>query len=404
MTSKQRVHAALKREPVDRVPVFMWFHPETARQLGRLLEIPAAQVGAAMGNDVCQAWVGNNYAMEGIVHEYDEEAHLDDWGIEWVKEGAFNQIRHSPLKSATDAQIAAYRFPEHRFQALLANLAPVMAQAEEMFAGCDVSPCVFEMMWRLRGMENAILDLGDESPVINGLLERCGDFARQLAELACGRFALDWLWTGDDIGGQQAMIISPECWRRQIGPHLAPVVAVGKSRGLWVAFHSCGAVRPIIADLIAMGVDVLNPVQGNCPGMNPLELKSEFGRQLAFMGGVDNQELLPRGSAAAVRREIARLLEGMTAGGGGYILAASHTVPPETPQENIFAMYEAAGISRQEIFDKAAGIRRHAAAAASGTGVGVAASSSTPSTACGRARTSAALPARDAATNNNPRV
>jgi uroporphyrinogen decarboxylase len=91
--------------------------------------------------------------------------------------------------------------------------------------------------------------------------------------------------------------------------------------------------------------------------MDPLELKKEFGKQLAFMGGVDTQGVLPSGTVDEVRRATAGLIEGMTADGGGFILAASHTVPPETPDENIFAMYAEAGISREEIFDRAAGIR-----------------------------------------------
>jgi len=72
---------------------------------------------------------------------------------------------------------------------------------------------------------------------------------------------------------------------------------------------------------------------------------------------VDTQELLPRGTPEDVRRATERLFEGMTADGGGYILAASHSVPPETPDENIFAMYEAAGLSRGKIFDAAADMR-----------------------------------------------
>jgi uroporphyrinogen decarboxylase len=310
-----------------------------------------------MGNDVCQAWVGNNYAMEGIVHQHEGETHIDDWGIEWVKEGCFNQIRRSPLQDAGEEEMAGYRFPEPRIEALLDNMRPVMAQAEEMFIGCDASPCAFELMCRVRGMENAILDLAEDSLVTGQLLQRAGEFSLHLAQAACDRFALDWLWTGDDVGGQQCIMMSPECWRERIRPLLDRVFQVGKSRGLWVAYHSCGAIRPIIGDLVEMGLDVLNPIQGNCPGMEPLELKREFGDKLAFMGGVDTQELLPRGSAVAVRREIARLLEGMTADGGGYILAASHTVPPETPLENIFAMYEVAGIGREQILDRAAAIR-----------------------------------------------
>jgi uroporphyrinogen decarboxylase len=99
--------------------------------------------------------------------------------------------------------------------------------------------------------------------------------------------------------------------------------------------------------------------------MDALELKREYGRDLAFMGGVDTQELLPKASAAEVRRTTEALIGGMTADGGGYILAASHTVSPETPDENIFAMYEAAGIGRAEIFDRAAAIRRRESAAVS---------------------------------------
>jgi len=146
-------------------------------------------------------------------------------------------------------------------------------------------------------------------------------------------------------------------WRELIRPHLQRVVDVGKVKGLPVAYHSCGAIRPIIPDLIEMGINVLNPIQCTCPGMDPLELKREFGDRLAFMGGVDTQYLLPNGTVGDVHRATTRLLEGMTSGGGGYILAASHTVPPETPDDNLFAMYEEVGISREEILDRAAGIR-----------------------------------------------
>jgi uroporphyrinogen decarboxylase len=80
------------------------------------------------------------------------------------------------------------------------------------------------------------------------------------------------------------------------------------------------------------------------------------------MGGLDTQDVLPFGSVDEVRRTTARLIEGMTSGGGGYILAASHTIPPETPDDNIFAMYAEAGISKEEIFDRAAVIRAQVAA------------------------------------------
>jgi len=357
MTPKERVKATLQKQPVDRVPIYMWLHPKTATRLGALLEIPSTRVAEALGDDIRQTWVNNNFAMEGIVHQHNGEQHLDAWGIGWVKEGEFNQIEHFPLLNASWEEIEAYRFPEEQLEILLKPMDKLTQIAGDFFLGCDVSPCVFEMYWRLRGMESAMMDLlGDTGPA-GLLLARCADFAILLAEKACRRFPLDWLWTGDDVAGQQGMMLSPSLWRALVKPHLRRVVAVGKANGLPVAYHCCGAVRPIIPDLIEIGINVLNPIQCNCPGMEPVELKREFGTQLAFMGGVDTQEVLPNGSADDVYAATTRLLEGMMRDGGGYILAASHTIPPETPDENIFAMYAAAGVSREDIFDRAAEIR-----------------------------------------------
>ena len=362
MNSKQRVHAALRREPVDRLPVFMWFHPQTAQRLAGLLEIPASCLAEAVGDDVRQTWVNNNYAMEGIVHENEGESHVDLWGVQWTKQYGFNQITGFPLAAASRDEVLRYQFPLDHLEELMRLMLPVMANAKDYFIGCDVSPCVYEMYWRLRGIEMALLDMVEAPDFANEMLKRCADFSLELSRAALERYDLDWLWTGDDVSSQFSMLMSPATWRALIKPHLARITAAGKAKGLWVAYHCCGALRPIIPDLIEIGVDVLNPVQCNCPGMDPLELKAEFGKQMAFMGGVDTQGLLPTGSVDEVRRASARLIEGMTRDGGGYILAASHTIPPETPDENIFAMYQEAGISREEIFDRAAQIRRSLAA------------------------------------------
>ena len=223
------------------------------------------------------------------------------------------------------------------------------------------------MYWRLRGMKCALIDMATDRALASRMLRKCADFAVALAKRACSRFPLDWLWTGDDVASQEGMIFSPSMWRDLVKPALARVVAVGRSHELWIAYHCCGSLRPIIPDLIEIGVDVLNPVQGNCPGMDPLDLKREFGESLTFMGGMDTQDLLPNGSAADVRRRTERLISGMMSGGGGYILAASHSIPPETPDENIFAMYEAAGITRDDILDRAAQIRARLVPAAMGS-------------------------------------
>jgi len=357
LDSRERVHAALKRQATDRVPIWFWFHPETCRRLAAALAIPPSCVADALGDDIRQTWVGNNQAMEGIVHDRDGEGHTDPWGIRWVRQGGFNQVERSPLEGAGEQEIRGYEFPYGHTDELLAAMDSVIDSQGRRFIGCDISPCLLELMFRVRGMEPALLDLAGSPEASGAFLKKAADFSIHIAQEACSRFPLDWLWTGDDVGSQRAMMISPRRWREAIGPELARIFAAGKSHRVRVAYHSCGSIRPIIPDLIAMGLDVLNPIQSGCPGMDPAELKREFGKDLAFMGGLDTQHLLPEGTPGEVFRATKDLIDVMTDGGGGYILAASHSVPPETPLENIFAMYEAAGVTREQIRDNAADIR-----------------------------------------------
>ena len=104
-------------------------------------------------------------------------------------------------------------------------------------------------------------------------------------------------------------------------------------------YHTDGAVRPLIPDLIEMGVDVLNPIQPGTAGMEPAALKRDFGARLSFHGGVDIVGLLPTGSPADVR-EAARRLARELGQDGGYIMAGSHHIQLDTPLENIFALYD----------------------------------------------------------------
>jgi uroporphyrinogen decarboxylase len=342
---------------VDRVPIFLWFHPDTADRLASALAIPVRHLPAALGDDIRQAWVGNNYAMEGIVHDREGDTHSDDWGIAWIRVGLFNQVYHSPLDGAPEDVVRQYNFPHGRIPNLLRSMEPVLPHQGEFFLGCDVSPTLFEMICRIRGMEQAILDLVENPALAEDLLEKATVFASALAEAACTQFPLDWLWTGDDVAGQESLMMSPLTWRTLIGPRLARIAAVGKKHHLPVAYHCCGAMRSIIPDLLGMGIDVLNPIQCHCRDMDARELKREFGRHVTFMGGLDTIDLIPRGTPEEVFRETRRLIEVMTEDGGGYILAASHTVPPETPMENIFALYEAAGETKEHILDRAATLR-----------------------------------------------
>lgn len=111
------------------------------------------------------------------------------------------------------------------------------------------------------------------------------------------------------------------------------------SAGAYVFYHSDGSIRPILPDMIAAGIDILNPIQWRCRGMEREALKQDLGDQVILHGGVDNQFTLPFGSVDEVRAEVLENLA-VLGKGGGYILAPCHNIQAVSPAENIVAMYE----------------------------------------------------------------
>ncbi len=147
---------------------------------------------------------------------------------------------------------------------------------------------------------------------------------------------------GDDVATHTGMFISPEDYRRYVKPRHAQIIQYIKKRTkAKIILHCCGACKPVIGDYIDIGVDALNPTQTSADGMDPFELKREFGKDITFWGGIDVIHLLPRGSVADVQREVKRHIDAL-APGGGYVFAPSHIIQRFTPPQNVIAMYQTA--------------------------------------------------------------
>lgn len=151
---------------------------------------------------------------------------------------------------------------------------------------------------------------------------------------------VDMIWTGDDVGSQHDMLISPRLWRKYLKPRMATFIAELKAinPSVKVAYHTDGNVERIIPDLIEIGLDVLNPVQPAC--MDPAKLKKQYGKNLCFWGTIDEQHTLPFGTPSDVEAEV-RLRVETVGKDGGLILGPTHHVQLDTPMENFWAMVNA---------------------------------------------------------------
>ncbi len=199
----------------------------------------------------------------------------------------------------------------------------------------------FLIYCQLRGLEQAFVDLVADPEMVCACLDKLFDLAyeqtRRIFEALPGR--VDISYVAEDFGAQEALLMSPKTIREIFVPRMRRMIELVHEAGARVFFHSDGAVRPILPDMIEAGIDVLNPIQWRCAGMEREGLKNDFGGQVVFHGGVDNQETLAFGTVDDVRREVEENVA-ILGKGGGYILAPCHNIQAITPPENVVALYE----------------------------------------------------------------
>jgi uroporphyrinogen decarboxylase len=271
----------------------------------------------------------------------------DVWGIHrravGPELGAYDELESFPLQAAESiGDLERYRWPEPDWwdfgplPDLVRRLDPEGRHHLRWRIGS-----VFETAWQLRGMQELLVDLVAEPEIPRYLMGRIADVhvenTRRVLDLVGDRLDLVYLY--DDVAAQNSLLISPQTWRGEIRPHHARLVELAHGRGVPVMYHCDGAVVPLIPELIELGVDVLNPIQPDARGMDPRALKDAFGDRLAFHGGVDIVTTLPRGTPDEVADEVRHLVD-VLGENGGYVLCSSHHVQPDTPVENVLAMYE----------------------------------------------------------------
>lgn len=215
-----------------------------------------------------------------------------------------------------------------------------------LFGGLPMMNCsFFELSLSLFGFEHFLMLMLEEPALVERWFERVIEHDFEILDryLAIAGPHIDVLRMNDDMGGQEAMQISPETYRKLIKPyHRRWIEFVKRRTRAKVFLHSDGAIRDILPDLIEIGLDVLNPLQASARGMEPESLKSEFGADLCFWGGgVETQTTLAFGEVEDVRREV-RERVAVLRRGGGYVFATVHNIQADIPPEKILAVFETA--------------------------------------------------------------
>lgn len=385
MTSRERVLTSLQHREPDRVPIdcggtlssiSQFAYRRLLRHLGldhlepdiiindsvQQLAKPQEEVLQILGADVRHLQPGPPDGFEprtiagnpaDAYAEYasggEQHAFQDEWGIIWRRAAYYYDMVKHPLADATVESLKAYKFPDPenpgRFRGLREKAKALYENTPYAVHADQGSGGLLEMCLWTRGFEGFYMDMASKSPFAEILLDRVLEYLMAFYDkyLEALKGYVQIVSIGDDYAMQDRMLISPAMWREMVKPRYARLLQHIKSKAdVYCFHHSCGAVVPIIDDLIEIGVDVLNPTQPRAKGMwDSRELKRRFGERITFHGGIDEQQILPRGTPQDVEEEVKRRVSGF-APGGGYILAAAHNIQADVPPENILAMYRAA--------------------------------------------------------------
>lgn len=345
MNSRERMLAAVNLKPVDRIPTDIWATPEVWQKLsvyfGEGVDIREELHIDGMVS-VAPAYIGPP------LPEVPEDESIDFWGVRKKQTayegGTYEELSFYPLAEAeTLDDLDAYPWPDSEWFDYSQMRAHAEKLRESRIVWCGyMAPFYYHN--RLRGLEQSLMD-----PLINPeftyeLIKRICEFFYQHHKKifeACGGL-IDISQVTDDLGSQAGPLIGMDLYMEFYAPHHKRFIELCHAFGIKVFHHDDGSCRQFLPLLTDMGIDILNPVQWTCPGMDMAELKAEFGSRICFHGAVENQKILPFGTPEEVRAEVRHCIDSLAADGTGYILAPCHNIQVNTPVENIIAMYDEA--------------------------------------------------------------
>lgn len=329
LSKRQMIDIIEGRSSADRVPMLyhLWVSPETfgeqaslARQLLDHAPMDVQQIFIAMpevfdppADDPTFCWVKkpNAYADQAV--GLDARIAIEDW---------------DELPRVLD------EFPSPDYPGLFPKSIPNTGKYRLLHWWY----WLFERLWSLRGMENALTDFYTNPDEIHALFDRLTDFYCRILERAVAEVGVDGVFLSDDIGTQNGGFFSPEIFKTFFKPYYHRFIQKAHSLGIHVWLHSCGDIHLYLPDLIEIGLDVIHPIQKHT--MDEIAIAEEFGSKLCILAGFEVQQIIPFGTPDEAREEVRRLVDAYARSDGRFMLTFGNGITPDCPVESLRAVLD----------------------------------------------------------------
>lgn len=372
MTPRERVRAALKHQEPDRVPVALGGSAQhlaehryvVLRDHFGLNDIPRRTLVGfyttpdynpildKLGTDIRYLHIRppQNFIHNSLLGKENFVEFVDEWGLTHRFTSGYYELAGTPLaEDFTKEGIEAFPWPDPYDPTRVVGVA---TELKELYEETDYALALhrpvygnlWEMARSLLGMEKALMSTLLEPDMLERLFWKLAEvqygFYDVMLEIV-GPY-IEFVEMAEDLGTNMGPMFSPKFYREVMKPVHKQFIKQIKSKapGVKILLHNDGAIREFLPDLIEAGFDILNPIESHLPGMDPAELKRDFGDALVFQGGVNVKEILPKGTEDEIRGEVRLRIEQM-ATGGGYILGPTHNLSNDIPLENILTFFKA---------------------------------------------------------------
>jgi uroporphyrinogen decarboxylase len=331
---RELIQRLIAGEPVDRCG--LWLGKPNCRTwpiLHDYFKTDTEEAWRRQLGDDCR-WIAPHSKPD--IYQAPDGRPMFDSGLDREKHGSVGPLAHCE----TLEEVEAYPWPNPdylNFDSCLKEL----RQAGDVYRMSGFWTCFYHNVSDLFGMEEYLVKMFTHPEVVEAVTDKVCNFYHEANErlFAVAGDEIDGFFFGNDFGTQQSLICGPEQFDQFLLPWLSRFTEQGHRHGHQVILHSCGAIHPVIEQLIAAGVDCLHPLQALARDMDAETLARDFKGRIAFMGGIDMQNLLTHGTPEQICAEVHRV-RGIL--GPNLIISPSHeAILPDVPPANLEAMARA---------------------------------------------------------------
>lgn len=366
MTSRERVLTALEHKEPDRIPICIGSSGASVTDAvyyqikeyyniegdvepfrsGHGDNIYDPRVFDKLGGDFRHVFLKSSQSYKA--KKNDDGSYENEWGVTVKKVGMFNEWVGSPLKLASISDLDSYNYPKpyegNRDRGLKEQAKFYFEETDFAIASRSPSRGFIDLGIQLLSFERLMMAMVLEKKLVHKFMGKVLDVLLSYYDVLLSNAGeyIHIVETQGDLGHQTAPFISPQFFREFFKPYYTELNSYIKEKApnAKIYTHTCGAIEPLLYDLIESGVDVLNPVQPLARGMNTKELKTKYGKDVVFHGGIDLQEALA-GTPEMVENEVKQRIKDL-APDGGYILAPANVVQPDVPVKNLILLCDLA--------------------------------------------------------------